>query len=395
MVTLAFLAPTPFLFSKKNTCILNDFRSSHRISHIPSFTVSQRNHAFNLIRASVSVDDKITQVAPPRPLNTTVHTYTDPRGHQWTYEADVLSHAPPTPATQTSSPVVFAHTPSGLGTNRTYWDPLLSSLSAHPNVFSNHSVARFDWVGTGETHPKPHSVAQPYDASYFAAQLAHFASTFGQKIVLVAQGASEPVAIRFATEYPHLIKAYVISTGLSTKYITSEQNESRRNTSYAFFTSLAGRVFWQFVATRRFITGFSIKNLLATETFLEEWVSRSIAGSRDPKIRFNVYSFLSGFLFGDYSEDLLNIQVPTLFLAGTENSTRSIKSLIKSVRPPVPLVATEKAFTEKIVQRMEHRCANIPNCQGVVVNGVGFQMFFEHADDTLPPLEKFLRSLDE
>lgn len=354
-----------------------------------------KTHRSSIILASVTVADRTAPIAPPRPLTTTKHSYTDPRGHLWTYEADVLAPEPPLPTSPTASPVVFLHASGGLGVNRTYWDRLLSVLSTCPDALCRHPVARFDWVGTATTEPKPPFVKEPYDAAFFAAQLAHFASTFGQKIIVVSQGASEPIVIRFAVDYPHLIKAYIIATGLGTRYLTTDPKVKLRNASYAFFTSLAGDAFWQVVRTRRYITAFSQKNLLSDDTWLEEWVSRALAGSRDRRIRFNVYSFIAGFLFGNYTEDLKKIDIPTMYLAGTTSGARTVGNRAKSLRPPAPLLATESSFRDKAVERMKHRCAIMPNCKGVVVEGAGFEMFFEQTELALPPLERFLRSLEE
>lgn len=140
--------------------------------------------------------------------------------------------------------------------------------------------------------------------------------------------------------------------------------------------------------------GFCRKNLLTDDAWMEEWVSRVMAGLRDRRIRFNVYSFTPGFPFGDYTKDFQSIDIPTMFLAGTTGGSRTVKNRVKSVRPPALLVAVESSFSDQAQSRMEHRCAVMKNCQGVMVKGAGFDMFFEHTEKALPALKRFLASLD-
>lgn len=262
--------------------------------------------------------------------------------------------------------------------------------SDQPDALCQNSVAWFDWVGTGKTEPKKNRLTEPYDTSFYVARLDHFASAFEQPVILVAAGAAETIAVCFAARFPHRVTSLVIATGLSNNSVSRVPNEWRRQLAFAALRGPLGDLFWPLVRNRRYITGFSRKNLLVEETWMTEWVNRAMEGSVDDRIRFGVYSFISGYLFGDFTEDYAKIQVPCAFFASTLLTKRSVGNIVKSARPPIPIVANEAAFRETSFARMGFRVSNIPNCVGVIVEGSGVEMFFEQAEKALPKLEQFV-----
>lgn len=384
----ASLAPSPTTAHRQVT--LHKIPLRLPTSRPATIVPNPQKQSRNLTITSTQTPTPILPISPPRPLTTTEHTYTDPRGKTWTYESDTLSAAE---HASSRAPIVCLHASSGLGVNRSYWDRLLSVLSDRPDALCQHAISRFDWVGTGSTQPKEHRLTTPYNADFFAAQVDHFAATFQQPVIIVCASASESVAVRFAACYPHRIAALVIVTGLGTKSMTQVPRQRRCRLSYGALSGRLGDAFWALVRNRRYISSFSRKNILAGDTWETAWVDRSMQGSVDARIRFVVFSFLSGYLFGDFTEDFRKIGVPCAFFAHTLGANTSIANRVGSVRPPVPIVANEASFREDGISRMEFRVSVIPNCVGVVVEGAGYEMFFEHTEQALPKLEEFVSSL--
>lgn len=142
----------------------------------------------------------------------TLEGYTDPRSHRWQYAYDVVE---PVEGSAASTPIVVLHTPAGLGVNRQFWNPFFRAITDTKSCggqLKDSPIYRFDWVGNGDSDPKPDSVDEAYDSSYFAAQIQHFIENCVQrdaagnrdvniKPILVVQGSAVPITLQYFTEY--------------------------------------------------------------------------------------------------------------------------------------------------------------------------------------------------
>lgn len=317
----------------------------------------------------------------------------DAGGRAWTFGADVLGGAGGADVV-----LLCLHTPTGLGVNRTYWGPMFrgvedGSLGTGDGI--GVEVRTFDWVGTGDSAPKPDAAPVPYSVDLYVGQLETYVRGLGVEggVVLLAQGAVEPIAVRFCARFPELVRGLIIANGLGTKYITQKAVEWKRKLSYSVLSGPFGLVFWSLVANANYIEGFSRKNLFIGEERLAEWVQLAVDGSRDSRVRFGVFAFISGFLFGDYTADFEAIEAPTLFLAGGQTPKRTIKNRMQSARPPVPIQVNESSLRDNRVERLTHRSEHIKNCIGEVVAAGGPDMLFESPELCIPAINRFLVKL--
>lgn len=315
------------------------------------------------------------------------------RGQDWTFGSDVLKTSD---GSHPNVPVVVCiHTATGLGVNRTYWRPLFRLLQGDEALLRGFEVRSFDWIGTGDAGPKPDFVDTPYTSDDYMEQLVSYVSGLGGRmVILVAQGASEPIALRMAAQHGDLLSGMLLSNGVSTKYVTTRGEQWKKNLSYSILKSPAGNIFWDFCATYNYIEGFSRKNILLGENAMHEWVSLAVDGAQDRRVRFGVFSFISGFLFGDFTDDMRRIDLPCMFLAGGQVPNPTARSKMQSARPPVPIQVQEGSFRENRLERLEHRKSMIKHCTGEVVTDAGPEMWFESPALCLPPLERFVKTLE-
>lgn len=329
-------------------------------------------------------------------VQSSTQRYSDSRMRAWTYPIDLLL---PASSVAAESVVICLHTSSGLGVNKTYWDRLFNQVAA--GECEKIAYARFDWVGTGRSEPKPDYVDKPYDTDFFSHQLLHVVHALKSmdglqsvtKVVLLAQGASEPMALRAITNGGSLISGLVIATGLSTRAIGVKNKAARMGLAYSVLKGPLGEIFWASVRKRGYLTNFSLKNLLSSEAHLTQWVDAAMEGSEDKRIRFNVFSFLAGYHFDDYKEEMERVKQKCMYLAGVNRSDVSLKVKAATVRAPVPILARESDLRDDAIKRMRYRQNVFQNCTGVVVDGAGFEMFFEQPELALPHLVDFVQQL--
>lgn len=340
-----------------------------------------------LIQRTVVMVAQSESTTVQRKMSTKTYRYTDARGRAWTYEGDIIEAQN---GGLGDAVIVCLHNAGGVGVTRKYWDRMFDMVSRENNL-ARYSIASFDWVGTGVSSPKRDFLEKAYDVDYFAGQLAHFVGRLGSPVVLVSQGGSEPVAIRFASQSPSALRFLVIATGLSSGSVTKRPSDFKRSVAYNILRGPLGLQFWRFVRNDWFLSGFSQKNLLVGRDHLDKWVSDTTDGSLDDRVRFALFSFASGYFFDDYTEEYKRINVPSAFFCGPEKTNRSIKNRVQSTRFPVPFLASEELFHDEKTERLDLRCKLIPNCKGVVVSGAGPEMFFEHVELAVPRLEECLQ----
>lgn len=322
-----------------------------------------------------------------RKMSTKTYRYTDPRGRAWTYEGDIIEAQN---GGAGDAVIVCLHVPGSVGLTRQYWDRFFDMVKGQ-NKLSKYSIARFDWVGTGVSSPKADSLDKPYDGNYWASQLAHFVGRLGSPVVLLAQGASECMAVQFAAQSPSALRHLVIATGLSNKSVTTKRPDHQTSFSYNLLRGPLGVAFWNIIRNDWFISGFSQKNLLVNKDHLDQWVSAAVNGSSDDRIRFSLYSVLSGSLYDDYTPDYGRIKVPCAFFCGPIPSNRSVKNRVQSTRIPIPFLIPENRLHDEKIERLDLRCKLIPDCKGVIIDEAGPEMFFEQVEHAIPKLEDCLQ----
>eukprot|EP00184_Porphyridium_aerugineum_P008642 CAMPEP_0184692778 /NCGR_PEP_ID=MMETSP0313-20130426/1104_1 /TAXON_ID=2792 /ORGANISM="Porphyridium aerugineum, Strain SAG 1380-2" /LENGTH=393 /DNA_ID=CAMNT_0027150627 /DNA_START=131 /DNA_END=1312 /DNA_ORIENTATION=+ len=362
----------------------------------PTYAVSKCNKAgFGLRMQNQSLMSR--KAVRKANMNVGPFHCTDTKGREWTFGGDMLEALNPNPD---AAPIVMIHTSTGLGVNRTYWRPMFRKLQEPGSTYlADHEVYCFDWICTGDSQPKPDRVSEPFLIDDYAKQLEAFAKEItknknNKRIILLSQGAAEPSAIRFAAKYPDLIEKLIIATGLSSTYLDREQNSFKKNFAFAILKSPAGDAFWKSVVRWEYIEGFSRKNILVTEDAVNEWVGLALEGAQDPRVRFGVYSFIAGFLFGDYRKDLSNIKAPAAYLSGDRVPIPTTENKMKSARAPVPIAANEGTMREDRWKRIEWHQNNMRTLKMTeVIPGAGPEFSFEQPELALPVIDKVVRTL--
>ncbi|KAA8497220.1 hypothetical protein FVE85_0949 [Porphyridium purpureum] len=344
-------------------------------------------------------DDDRAQVASPWVKESRRVECVDTQNRKWTFGSDVYRHVSSS-GTPSKAPLLLIHTSTGLGVNRTYWNPFfrfMCSVSAGSDL-SNYDLHRFDWICTGDSEPKPSKVSAPFSIDDYVLQLETYVRKIrdesGQRAVLVGQGSVEAVALTFVAKHPDLLHSFIIVRGISEKYLTAEVPEWRKKLVFGILNSPAGDAFWKLVANRRYIEGFSRKNIIRDERVLDEWCDLALEGAQDPNVRFGVFSFISGHLFGDFRPLMSQISIPTVFITGDKTTSAKLDTRMQSVRPPIGLLAKEYTFREDRDKRVVFHKQHIPKVQVVTVNDVGTEVSFERPDLLVSVLDKALTSLN-
>lgn len=317
----------------------------------------------------------------PRRLTSRTHLFHDARGHEWEFVSDVLEAEPPTASQPTQTPIILLHPPGAIGFTSAYWDAVFLMLCTHPTLLARHAVARFDWVGTAATQPKPAVVRRPYTPRFYAEQVAHISRMFGQRVVVVAAGEAEGIAMRFALQYPQLVRGVLVATGVATNRL---QMDGASVTMYNTLQGAVGSALWN-AAT----TGGSIergaRSRLRDERLVKAWKIRIEEGCEDHAVRHAAFSRWAGFDTEDLRYELGHLDVPMRFLAARPFSKGSAKR--DGDVPAVPGRVDGSAM-----RRMKHRCDALPDCSGVVVDGATTEMFFETPELALREVEDFMQS---
>jgi len=267
-------------------------------------------------------------------------------GYRCAYEVHQADRAGTTSQTS-GTPIVTLH-PIGVGLTRRFWDRWSAEWRDRGY---QHTLYHPDLLGNGESDlPR-----MPYTPTNWAQQIGQLIQTqIGQPVIVLAQGASFPIAIELAKTYPDLVTALVLSGPPSWGVMTqpAKVQQQRRNWDL-FFNTFLGDWFYRYARTERFLTSFSIKELFDSAAGVDrEWLSMLRTHSRDMNTRHAVFAFLAGFWRRDYSEDLANLQQPTLAIFGQQASSIS-----------------KRGKADPAEKRMADYLAHIPQAQGQIIPG--------------------------
>ena len=172
-----------------------------------------------------------------------------------------------------------------------------------------------DLLGCG-TAPCP---ARPLTPEDWAEPLIHLLREQAKgPAVLVAQGASLPIALAIVASAPELVSALVAISPPGWRILKQEFPQYKARWLWRIlFEGLIGNMFYRYARRRRFLEGFSRKNLFARpESVDDEWLEMLKQGSHAMDTRWAVYSFLAGFWRRDWEPQLTELNIPVQIVFG-------------------------------------------------------------------------------
>ncbi|NES73284.1 MAG: alpha/beta hydrolase, partial [Okeania sp. SIO2D1] len=161
----------------------------------------------------------------------------------------------------------------------------------------------------------------------WAEQLQYFLQTVVQRpVILVVQGALFPVAVSLVKlqQESSLIEGLILSGPPQLELMTKADSPISQKLIWNLFYSPFGKVFYRYARSRKFLDSFSKKQLFANEELVDkEWLDTLEKGAENLESKYAVFSFLAGFWRQDFSQDIAQINRPTLVLVGKQASTIS------------------------------------------------------------------------
>ncbi|NEQ98340.1 MAG: alpha/beta fold hydrolase [Cyanothece sp. SIO2G6] len=267
------------------------------------------------------------------------------RGYRCAYE---ISSLPPTPS-DGQTPLVLLH-PIGVGLSRRFWDRFCQEWQQQG--FTNPLYSA-DLLGCGDSDMP----AVAYRTEDWAEQLLAFLQTVVQRpSVLVVQGALFPVAIALAQipEALPLLQGLVLSGPPAWAVMTTASPDWQRRLLWnGLFEPPVGPLFYRYARRRQFLRSFSIKQLFAAAKDVDaEWLDMLETEANKTASRYAVFSFLAGYWRQNYTERLMNLQVPTLVMVGDRASSIS-----------------RSGKTETPEQRVREYLNHLPQAEAKILNG--------------------------
>ncbi|QNI55273.1 alpha/beta hydrolase family protein [Synechococcus sp. BIOS-E4-1] len=202
--------------------------------------------------------------------------------------------------------------PIGVGLSSRFWDRFVALWQSEKRT---PVLLNPDLLGCG-TAPCP---ARPLTPEDWAEPLIHLLRERAKEpVVLVSQGASLPIALAIAANAPELVSGLVAISPPGWRVLTQEFPQSRARWLWRIlFDGLIGNLFYRYARRRRFLDGFSRKNLFARpESVDDEWLEMLKRGSRAMDTRWAVYSFLAGFWRRNWEPQLTGLNIPVQILFG-------------------------------------------------------------------------------
>ncbi|GCE65760.1 alpha/beta hydrolase [cyanobiont of Ornithocercus magnificus] len=219
-------------------------------------------------------------------------------------------------------PLLLIH-PIGVGISGKFWDRFISK---YREIDSDTVIIAPDLLGCGSqlniwqaSNKQDDSVRKPLTHVEWAKQLIEVMNARIKKpAILVAQGASLPIALEMIRSTPNDILGVVSFGPPAWKVMSEEMNTFTSHLLWRFlFASPLGRILYLWFRRRKFLKSFSIKELFANPNDVDdEWLSMLEKGSRNQSTRWAVFSFLAGSWRKDWRPILTSLKKPTLILIG-------------------------------------------------------------------------------
>ena len=137
-------------------------------------------------------------------------------------------------------------------------------------------------------------------------------------VVLIAQGASLPIALALMDRAPDWVSGLVAVSPPGWRVLQEAVPiERSRRIWHWLFRSPIGALFYRYARRPSFLRSFSKKNLFAEEEAVdEEWLETLRQGSRSMDTRWAVYSFLAGFWRRGWEPQFTHLRLPQLVVFG-------------------------------------------------------------------------------
>ena len=250
------------------------------------------------------------------------------------------------------TPALILIHPIGVGLSGIFWQRFIKAWLAQN---SNSVVYNPDLLGCGVSD-MPSVAYYPVD---WANQLKYFLETVVKKpAILVVQGASFPIAVKLVQNppNPNWIEGLVLAGPPAWRTITEaakpRQNKLLWNLLFNSPIGL-GNLFYLYARRRQFIESFSVRQLFAKATQVDEnWLDKLTQGAKNSQSRFAVFSFLAGFWREDYTSAISQIEQPTLVVFGEQASSIS-----------------REGKTETPQERLDAYVKHLPQGQGCFIPG--------------------------
>ena len=243
------------------------------------------------------------------------------QGYNCAYEVSVKADLDDQTEAQTDQPPLLLLHPIGVGLSRHFWDRFIRAWQAAGHT---QSIYNPDLLGCGDSD-KPHVAYTPED---WAAQLEYLIQTVIQRpVILIAQGALFPAAIALIQRQTNceLVRGLILAGppawAVMTKPTPAWQQQLIWN---LLFDSPLGRAFYQYAQRRQFIQSFSVRQLFAEASAVDdEWLSTLATDAKVAESRYAVFSFLAGFWRRDWEAAIAQLNLPTLVVIGNTASSIS------------------------------------------------------------------------
>ncbi|MGG6269591.1 alpha/beta fold hydrolase [Leptolyngbya sp. AN03gr2] len=261
-------------------------------------------------------------------------------------------------------PLLLIH-PIGVGLSRQFWQRFVNSWQPNP-------IYNPDLLGCGECD-MPRIAYAPID---WARQLQFFLQTvIKTPAIVIAQGASSPIAIELANIEPNLVKAIVFSGSPAMSLLSRDTSERSHRIAWNIFDSPFGNGFYRYARRTEFLRNFSIRQLFANGAQVDsEWLSTLKQGSENLGSRHAVFAFLSGYWRQDYTERMAKIHQPVLAVFGDRASSIS-----------------REGKGEEVSDRLNDYLQRFPNSEGVIIPGRNV-LPYESTKEFVESIGEFVRS---
>lgn len=253
---------------------------------------------------------------------------------------------------QSTTPALVLIHPIGVGLSGIFWHRF---IDAWLEQNTDSILYNPDLLGCGDSD-MPSLAYYPVD---WAAQLKYFLETVVKRpVILVVQGGLFPVAIKLIQQppAPNLISGLVLSGPPAWRTMTkAAQPQQQKLLWNLFFNSPVGlgNLFYRYARRRQFLESFSVQQLFAEETDVDQnWLDSLKQGAGDLQSRYAVFSFLAGFWREDYSSAIAQITQPTLVVFGDQASSISQEGKVETAR-----------------NRLDTYLENLPQGQGCLMPG--------------------------
>ncbi|HEY9846460.1 MAG TPA: alpha/beta fold hydrolase, partial [Candidatus Caenarcaniphilales bacterium] len=200
-------------------------------------------------------------------------------------------HTPHHPDVEGNLPLLLIH-PIGVGLSRRFWDRFCREWL---QTGQGNPIYNPDLLGCGESD-LPHLAYNPQD---WAEQLQHFIQTVIQKpVLLVVQGALLPVAVELVhwqanqpNNTNNWVQGLVLAGPPAWALITQGTPVWRHRSTWNFFDSPLGSIFYRYARRREFLRSFSVRQLFANEDGVDdEWLNNLEKGAANLESRHAVFS---------------------------------------------------------------------------------------------------------